>query len=345
MTAPATPSSVPAMLREYGQLTHSALQRYLPLQNPRPYLDELVSDYPRRPGKMLRPTLCIATACAFGARVEDVLDCAVSIELLHNALLIHDDVEDGSSERRGEPTLHELHGVPLAINAGDALTLLSMRPLIDNLGRFGSDLSFSILEETDLMARETAEGQALDIGWRRDNRTDIDAAAYLEMVLKKTCWFGMIYPCRLGALIATRGGVELEPFIRFGFFLGAAFQIQDDVLNLVDESDRYGKERDGDLWEGKRTLMLIRLFQESSPSERARLTEALKQGREDRDPTEVAWVRDLMDRYECIEYAREVAHGLAGAALHEFSIAFRGVPDSRDRHFVEGLATWVFERT
>ncbi len=345
MAAPATPSAVPAMLREYGQLTRSALQEYLPLANPRPYLDELVCDYPLRPGKGLRPTLCIATGRAFGARIEDVLACAVSIELLHNALLIHDDVEDGSTERRGQPTLHALHGVPLAINAGDALTLLSLRPLIDNLGRFGRELSFRILEETDLMARETAEGQALDIGWRRDNRTDIDDAAYLEMVLKKTCWFGMIYPCRLGALIASRGRADLEPFIRFGFFLGAAFQIQDDLLNLVDESDRYGKERDGDLWEGKRTLMLTRLFREASPSERSRLKEALKQDRDERDPAEVAWIRDLMDRYECIEYAREIAHGLAGAALHECSIAFRGLPDSRDKQFCEGLATWVFERT
>ncbi len=345
MAAPSTPSTVPAMLREYGERTRAALREYLPLRNPRPYLDSLVADYPLRPGKMLRSTLCIATGRAFGARIEDVLSCAVSIELLHNALLIHDDVEDGSTERRGEPTLHALHGVPLAINAGDALTLLSLRPLIDDLGRFGSDMSMRILEETDRMARETAEGQALDIGWRRDNRADIDDAGYLEMVLKKTCWFGMIYPCRVGALIATRGRADLEPFIRFGFFLGAAFQIQDDLLNLVDESDRYGKERDGDIWEGKRTLMLIRLFEEATPSERLRLCAVLEQGREARDPAEVAWVRRLMDRYDCLDYAREVAHGLAGAALHEFSIAFRGLPDTRDRRFVEGLATWVFERT
>ena len=198
------------------------------------------------------------------------------------------------------------------------------------------------------MARETAEGQALDIGWRRDNVTHVDDEGYLLMVLKKTCWFGMIYPCRIGALIGTRGAApreQLDAFIRFGFFLGAAFQIQDDLLNLVAETDRYGKERDGDLWEGKRTLMLIRLFNVASPSERARLTAAMKCTREERTLEQVDWIRERMDTYGCIEYARSVAHGLAGAALHECSLAYGGVPDSRDKRFVEGLATWVFEQT
>ncbi len=82
------------------------------------------------------------------------------------------------------------------------------------------------------------------------------------MVLKKTCWFGTIYPSRVGAIIGTRDSIDLERFVKFGFFLGAAFQIQDDLLNLVADK-RYGKERDGDIWEGKRTLMLIPLFNEA----------------------------------------------------------------------------------
>ena len=87
---------------------------------------------------MLRPSLCIATARAFGADFEDVLPAAVSIELLHNALLIHDDIEDESEERRGRPTLHRLVGTPLAINAGDFLALLSLRPVIEARERLGA---------------------------------------------------------------------------------------------------------------------------------------------------------------------------------------------------------------
>ena len=80
------------------------------------------------------------------------------------------------------------------------------------------------------------------------------------MVLKKTCWYSFIHPCRIGALIATRDTANLDRFNRFGYYLGAAFQIQDDLLNLTGDQNRYGKEIAGDLLEGKRTLMLIHLL-------------------------------------------------------------------------------------
>ena len=134
-----------------------------------------------------------------------------------------------------------LHGIPLAINAGDGLLLLSLRPLLDNMENIGTHLALRILQETEKMAWEAAEGQAMELGWRRDNSTDLSDSDYLVMVLKKTCWLGVIYPSRVGALIGSRGNVSLEQFVRFGFFLGAAFQIQDDLLNFVAD-ERYGKE-------------------------------------------------------------------------------------------------------
>jgi geranylgeranyl diphosphate synthase type II len=345
MSPAVTPTLVSSMLQEYGAITKDALATYLPLSEPRRYLYELLAEYPGRPGKMMRPSLCIATARAFGARLADAVPTAAAIELLHNALLIHDDIEDGSTQRRGRPTLHALHGVPLAINAGDTLTLMSLRPLVQNVAAIGPRLSMRILDETQRMGRESAEGQAMELGWRRDNSTDVDEGAYLEMVLKKTCWLGTIYPSRVGALIGTQGTIALDPFIRFGFFLGAAFQIQDDLLNLVDDSERYGKEADGDIWEGKRTLMLIRLLHEAAPNERARVAEILGRPREERTAGEVRWIHERMDAHACVEYARQIAHGLAGAARHEYSRLYAGLPDSRDKRFIEGLVTWVFERT
>ncbi len=251
-----TSALVPTVLREYGEITREALKEYLPSREPRRYLYDLLTDYPERGGKMMRPSMCIAAARMFGGRLEDALRTAVAIELLHNALLIHDDIEDGSEQRRGRPTLHRLHGVPLALNAGDMLTLTSLRPLLENAGAMGERLALQIIEETERMARECAEGQAMELGWRRYNSIGVSDADYLEMVLKKTCWLATIYPIRVGVLIGSRGGIDLDSFIRFGFFLGAAFQIQDDLLNLVGD-DRYGKELNGDLWEGKRTLLLI----------------------------------------------------------------------------------------
>jgi geranylgeranyl diphosphate synthase type II len=331
------------MLREYGELTRKALTKYLPSREPRRYLYDLLSDYPQRGGKMMRPSMCIATARLFGAPLENAMHTAVAIEMLHNALLIHDDIEDGSEKRRGRPTLHLLHGVPLALNAGDTLSLMSFKPLIENRFRIGERLTLRIIEETEWMARECAEGQAMELGWRRYNATEIGDADYLEMVLKKTCWLATIYPVRVGALIGSRDSVDLDPFMRYGFFLGAAFQIQDDLLNLVGD-DGYGKEIDGDIWEGKRTLMLIHTIQESTTKERARLSKILCRPREGRTLSEVRWIRKLMDKYGGSEYARKIAHGLAGAALHEYSLISAGLPDSRDKRFLEQMVTWVIER-
>lgn len=335
---------VPSVLREYGEAARAVLFRYLPEREPRRYLYEPVSDYLRRGGRAFRPSLCIATARAFGGAMEDVLGCAAAIEMLHNALLIHDDIEDESDLRRGRPALHVLHGVPIALNAGDTLTLLSLRPLIDNCHRLGPRLTLRVLEETERMALESAEGQALELGWRRDNVVQLGESDYLAMVLKKTCWLGMIHPCRIGALVGTGDRIDLEPLVRFGFFLGAAFQIQDDLLNLVGDEAAYGKELGGDLYEGKRTLMLIRLLEQATADERRRIVTLLSRPRAERAEAEVRWMWTRMDSYGCIEYAREVAHGLAGAALHELSIICRWLPESRDRSFLEALPAWVIER-
>jgi geranylgeranyl diphosphate synthase, type II len=329
---------VVSVLEEYSARTRSLLFDYLPQGQPSRYLYDLLPDYPRRGGRGMRPSLCIATARAFGAPIEAALRTAVSIELMHNAMLIHDDIEDESDQRRGKPTLH------IALNVGDMLALVAMRPLYDNRQSLGPQLTLRLLEETDRMARESAEGQALELGWRRDNPTDITEADYLEMVLKKTCWLATIHPGRTGALIAGVDAAAMDGFIRFGFFLGAAFQIQDDLLNLIGDAQRYGKELGGDILEGKRTLMLIRLFEQATPDERERLHGFLALPRNERPQADVHWVREGMDRYGCIDYARQVAHGLAGSAHYEFEQLYRQVPDSRDRRFIEALPAWTIQR-
>lgn len=335
---------VPEVLEEYGAATRSLLFEYLPAGEPREHLYDLCAEYPRRGGRAMRPSLCIATARAFGRPIEEALCTAVSIEMMHNAMLIHDDIEDESEKRRGLPALHMTAGVPIAINVGDTLSLLSLRPLLDNQRRLGPRLALRLFQATERMARESAEGQAMELGWRRDNPMDVTEADYLKMVLKKTCWLATIHPIQSGALIGTGGMLDAEPIVRFGYLLGAAFQIQDDLLNLVGDEVRYGKELAGDIYEGKRTLMLIRLFELATQPERERLHEMLSRPRTERSTDDVRWVRDAMDQYDCIEYGRQVAHALAGAAQHECSVVFDSLPHSRDKQFIEALPTWVIER-
>ncbi len=336
---------VVSILKDYSAVTRELLFRYLPTGEPSRYLYDLLPDYPRRGGRGFRPSLCIATARAHGASTEAAIRSAVSIELMHNAMLIHDDIEDESEQRRGLPALHIREGLPIALNVGDMLSLISMKPLLDNRHVLGSNLALQILEETERMARESAEGQALELGWRRDNVSSVTEADYLLMVLKKTCWLATIHPSRIGALIGGVAAAEIDRVIRFGFFLGAAFQIQDDLLNLEGDAQSYGKEIGGDIREGKRTLMLIRLFEQASSDERARLEDFLGQARPQRSEDDQRWVRGRMDSYGCCDYARQVAHGLAGAAHHEFTQIYSHLPDSPDKRFIEALPAWAIERS
>jgi len=340
-----TAEFVKGVLNEYGALAQRALNAYLADECRRQSAYRLASDYPLRKGRSLRASFCIAAARAFGASTTDAVRSAISLELLHNAFLVHDDIEDESEQRRGLPTLHKLHGLPSALNAGDALMVLGLRPLLKNRSSLGARVSWRILEETERMARESVEGQALELGWRRNNDALVTESDYLMMTLKKTCWYTTIYPSRVGALIGTRDGIDLDRFVRFGFFLGAAFQIQDDLLNLVGDHGRYGKELDGDLREGKRTLMLIHFSTIASDADRARLLRLLALPRSEKPEREIDWLGRAMRRAGCIEYARAVAHALAGAALHEFSVAFLPAPPSKDKQFIEALPYWVLERS
>jgi geranylgeranyl diphosphate synthase, type II len=165
------------------------------------------------------------------------------------------------------------------------------------------------------------------------------------MVLKKTCWYTTITPMRLGALISCREMLpEFETLIRLGFFFGTAFQIRDDVLNLIGD-ERYGKEIYDDLLEGKRTLMLIHLLSNATTEERERVAAFLAAPRKERAGEPVRWVIERMKHYGSIDYAQEVANGLGGAALYEFENLFDALPDSRDKRFLADMITWVSRRS
>jgi geranylgeranyl diphosphate synthase type II len=337
-------SHVADLLDEYGTLVRSAMTEYLKPREPRRYLYNLVSDYPRRGGRMLRPSLCLAAARAFGAREDDAVKTAVAIELLHNAFLVHDDVEDESDTRRGRPTLNALHGSPIAVNVGDALFFMGLKALLDNTEHLGLSLAMRVLTEAERMLQETVEGQSIELGWRRDNAIHLREADYLQMILKKTCWYTTIFPLRVGALIGSRAELDLDRFVRFGFFAGAAFQIEDDLLNLTGDPVKYGKELNGDILEGKRTLMLIHLLEHASADERQRVADILGRPRQARTAADILWIRERMTTYQSIDYSERMAHGLAGAAQHAFEEAFADVPYSRDRLFLEGIVRWVLSR-
>src|SRR5262245_16180267 len=224
-------------------------------------------EYPLRQGKGLRPALCLASVRALGGRLQDALSTAAVLELYHNAFLVHDDVEDGSLMRRGYATLYRDYGIPIAVNVGDGMLALALEPLLENIRGLGLGTALRILETIARMSRESVEGQAIELDWIRREAWGLNDGAYRHMVFKKTCWYTFIAPLRIGAYIADIAPSRRALLDRFATLTGIAFQIQDDVLNLVGDQDRYGKEVGGDLYEGKRTLILLHMLRSVSPGE------------------------------------------------------------------------------
>lgn len=332
------------LLQIYKSQTDSAIRAYLPDREPREHLYDLVRDYPARGGKGLRAGLCLSTCVAFGGSVDLALRSAAALEMFHNGFLIHDDIEDGSEQRRGLPTLHAAHGMPLALNAGDAMFVLSIRPLMESLPQLGPGLTWLVLAEIEHMVRESVEGQAIELGWVRESRDDLEDADYFRMCLKKTCWYTTMHPCRIGALIGAAGSVPPDRFNSFCYFLGLAFQIQDDLLNLLGEAKKYGKEIGGDILEGKRTLMLLHLQRNLPPGQKAWLADYLSQSRCHRRQSDMAEILELMERHGSLEHARRTARFFAGAALEGFNGVYGDLPETRDRAFIRDIVLYMIER-
>lgn len=347
-------------------------------------LYDLILDYPLRGGKALRPALSIAACLGLGGHLEAVLPTAATLELYHNAFLIHDDIEDESWWRRGKPTLHIDHGVPIAINVGDAMLSLSLQPLLDNVERVGLGPALRILRAVATMTRLTVDGQALELDWVRSNSWRLNDADYLKMVELKTSWYTFITPLQAGAIAAGAGPEHMEPLESFGRHLGAAFQITDDLLNLRGDPEEYGKEIGGDLWEGKRTLMLLHTLRHAEPQDQARaiailakrrpsaegdlaLTELLEslttrgdlsesgraelearlrghQPSECKGIDEIRWLHDLVHDVGSLRYARDIAAAHAQKAAAVLA-SLDWFPHSRHRDVLADLVDYVHGRT
>ena len=283
-------------------------------------LYDLLADYPFRVGKSLRPTICTSVARAVGGYGHLALTSSAALELYHNAFLIHDDVEDGSEKRRGRGTLHELVGLPRAVNAGDATNVLAVSLLLENLPVVGVAKALHVLHEIEHMARQSVEGQAMELDWVATNAFDLGDDDYFQMCIKKTCWYSFITPCRIGLIVgmpATKPTNLLDPLeglTRFGMAVGIAFQIQDDLLNLEGEMEQYGKEIAGDIFEGKRTIMLNHVCAHAAGS-RQKILDILALPRPEKTREQVQFILGEMARCGSLEHAKVIARREADRAL------------------------------
>ncbi len=200
----------------------------------------------RLPAKRIRPVLSMMACELFGGRSQDVLDQALGIELFHNFTLMHDDIMDAASLRRGKPTVHAKWNTNTAILSGDAMLVMAYRSM-------GTDPR--VLDVFSAYALDVCKGQQLDMEF--EQRNDVSLDEYREMIRLKTAVL-LAASLRIGAIKAGASVVDQDRIGAFGENLGLAFQLRDDLLDAFGEPHVTGKEQGGDLRNGKKTWLLIR---------------------------------------------------------------------------------------
>lgn len=262
-------------------------------------------------GKRTRPALALLGCEAVGGKPETALSTAAAIEYFQSAALIHDDIADKSELRRGEPCTYVAEGTGVAINIGD-LGLVNVLALVLRDGALSSAARADIAERLVQMEERTLEGQALDLGWARDGRWDITVEDYLYMASHKTAYYSAAVPLVTGAICGGGSPEQLRALDEFGMRAGLAFQLQDDLLNLVGDAAKQGKDFRSDITEGKRTLLVVWALAHLGELDRAELLDILSH--EVTDPTRLARAVELIDASGAIDYVRGYARELVADA-------------------------------
>jgi len=278
-------------------------------------------------GKRMRPLLGLLAYASIAGAHAPALPGAAAVELGHNFSLVHDDIEDGDLERRHRPTLWALHGVPQAINTGDALFTLS-RIALHRL----SDLGFSdakvlrLMRLYDVTCLALCEGQYIDI-WTSEHDDHMSVELYFDMIGRKTAAL-IAASIEAGALLATDDEEVIARYRGFGWALGLAFQLNDDLLGIWGAEAKTGKEP-SDLARHKKTLPVIYAFEHAGAEERERLTAFYRLEIPTTD--DVAEAIAILERVGAADYTRQQARRHRDEALAELDAAGVLNPAARAR--------------
>jgi octaprenyl-diphosphate synthase len=289
----------------------------------------LVRHVSRFRGKMLRPCLVLLSGRAAGgeaALTEAHVTIATVVEMVHMATLVHDDVLDEAELRRKGATLNHLRGNEAAVLLGDYLISHSYH-LCSSLG---SQFASRLIART---TNEVCEGELLQIDNR--NNWELDEETYYEVIRHKTAVLCATC-CLLGAKLAGASDDVVARLETFGLSLGIAFQIQDDILDIVGDANTVGKTLGIDIEKGKMTLPMIH-FMRTAPREHRLLLRSLLEGKE---PDKAEKIRNLILPSKSIQYARDAAR----AQVDRARTAIADLPDSDARQVLDLMAEFVVSR-
>lgn len=283
-------------LKPYASLIENELQSLdlpetpLSLYEPQRYILQ-------NSGKRIRPILSLLSCGVCGAPMKKGIPAALAVELLHNFTLMHDDIMDQAESRRGLPSVHIKWDVSTAILSGDSMFVQAFL----QLHKLDNDVDFKWIHEvfTDSITR-VCEGQALDMEF--EGKMDVSVDEYLNMISGKTSALTSA-SLKMGGIAAGASNETVEILGSIGHSLGIAFQIQDDLLDVTADAEKFGKRSAGDIYEGKKTFLMVHTLERCTLQEKNWLQDALK-NRPLSDES-VKSVKKLFDKYGVIETAIE----------------------------------------
>lgn len=214
-------------------------------------------------GKRLRPILALMSCDLFGGDYKKALDAALAIEMFHNFSLVHDDIMDNASLRRGKATVHKKWNLNTGVLSGDAM-LVKTNQLFE---AYHDGLYKKLMMLFNETALKVCEGQQLDIDF--ETRNDVSIPEYLKMISFKTAVL-VAASLKMGAFIANADAIEAQKIYDYGLNLGIAFQLQDDYLDVFGE-DNFGKKRAGDIIENKKTWLYLKTLSLAKADDKSRI--------------------------------------------------------------------------
>lgn len=270
-------------------------------------------------GKRLRPVLCLLAAEAVADDTARAIPVAAGLEYLHTFTLVHDDVMDDDTLRRGQPTVHALWGAPVAITAGDGLYALAMATLLDDSQGTDPAILARIARNAAEVSFALCAGQTRDLLFEHREHVDLDE--YHDMIRGKTAVL-MGLSTQTGALAAGADEQDTKDLHEYGLQLGLAFQVKDDLLDLEATEEEIGKPPDSDLRAGKKTYPVVHAMHTLDEKRRERLARLLQAPEKRTTPEMVQEIRALLEEADSLSATAEHAQRLgekAKEALHRFA--------------------------
>ena len=283
-------------------------------------------------GKRLRPFMVIKSCQILGGKTVNAIPAASAVEMVHNFTLVHDDIMDNAYKRRGRQTLHNKYDDNTAILVGDSLLSVAYEYLLKDC----NGKSKSILNSFTNGLQEICEGQSLDTEFEK--RKKVSLAEYMEMIQKKTASM-LKMCCEIGASLGGGRFSDVKAMSNYGLNIGIAFQIQDDLLDIIATEEKFGKQIGGDLIKGKKTYLFIKALEKSTGADHKLLRKVIEN--KGIRANQVRKFKELYEKLDLLNDAKRVINRYTKRALKSVST----IKKESDRDILFWLADSLIMRT